>query len=76
MDISEVQNLGYGTAAAVVAITALAAIFRKWKRSDKIEEELKDAEEKYNQALDNRDMDLAATYLQWVQKLKKRLGKT
>lgn len=76
MELTDFQTLGFGTAVAVVAITAAAAVFRKWKREDDLEKELHDAEKGYQKALDDWDLVLAATYYRRMQKLRERIGKT
>lgn len=74
MDLSQFQNLGYGTAAAVAAIVVATALFRKWKRNDARDKELKDAEREYRDAVSDGDPDwinAAATRLQNARKASK-----
>jgi hypothetical protein len=57
MDLSQFQSLGWGTAVAVLAIAAMAALFRHWKKADAAGEELKNAEEAYKLAVGSGDPD-------------------
>ena len=48
MDFTALPNLGYGTAAAVVAIIVATYLFRRWKAADKLDEEIRDVRKKYD----------------------------
>ncbi len=67
IDLTQFEGLGYGTAVAAVAIVALVAVFRKWRRDDEAKKELANAKEAYRAAVDSGDPDrihLAARRLQ------------
>lgn len=57
IDISQFSGLGYGTAVAAVAIVALVAVFRKWRRDDEARKELQNAKEAYRDAVATGDPD-------------------
>lgn len=73
MDWTQFQALGWGTAAAVAVIVAAAAISRKWKRADDAREKRHELLEKYREAVDNRDLDLAADIAMRLRDLEAKL---
>ena len=60
MDWSQFQALGWGTAVAVIAIMAAAAVLRRWRAIDRKREEINDLKAKYRTAVDSGDLELAS----------------
>lgn len=73
MDWSQYQGLGWATAVAVVAIAAVAAVCRRWRKKDAIQSEYDELKKKYAKAVDDCDLDLAASIAGRMQKLEKQL---
>ena len=76
IDLESLSTVGWAGVAAAVLSLAGAVLMRKWRRDDKLEKELEDVTKKYQTALDDRDLELAAVYFQRLRKLRRRLGKT
>ena len=74
MDFSQFHGLGWATAAAVAVITAMAAIVRNWRDIDAKRREYEALKRKFEEAVDSRDLDLAASIAQRMRHIERALG--
>ena len=75
-DLSQYAALGWGTAAAVLAILLAVAAFRSWARRDGLCKEIADAEQDYRKAVASRDPDRVRIAAARLQKLRGKAGET
>lgn len=73
MDFTQFQAIGWGTAGAVLTIVAAIAVFRRWKERDELKERRHELLEKYREAVDDRDLDLAADIAMRLRDLEAKL---
>lgn len=75
MDWTQFQSLGWGTAVAVVVIVAALAIVRRWRETDKLNEERNDLKAKYRKAVDCGDLELAGAIAGRLRDIEAKTGK-
>ena len=73
MDFTQFQDLGWGTAGAVLTIVAAIAVFRRWRERDELKERRHELLEKYREAVDDRDLDLDADIAMRLRDLEAKL---
>lgn len=71
--LAQLQGLNWEAAVAVLAAVAACAIVRKWRRNDEARKLYKELQAKYDKAVDDRNLDLAAAIGRRMQELKKHI---